>query len=133
MPALDSTEAGRILAAQLKATAYTPPTNVYVALGTTQPNVTTMTTEVSPGANAYARQIVTFGTVSGGAVSSSSAATFTNMPGPTTVSAVELHGASTGTAARLYWQGATQGFSAKTTAAGDTLTFAAGSISAALT
>ena len=133
MPALDQTEAGRVLASQLKAAAYTAPSAVYVVLGTSQPSASGFTTEVTGGG--YARQAVTFGTVSAGAVSSSSAATFTNMPGPTTVSAVELHGNGTtgNTTARLYWQGATQSFAAKSCAAGDTLTFASGAISVALT
>lgn len=131
MPALDQTESNTLLNSQLRGVAYTVPAAVYVALGTGgSQSSTVMMTEV-PFTAQYARQLVTFNAASAAAVSSGGAngiVTFTNMPA-VTVTNIELHGTATTTARRLYFSTMTS----KTTASGDTLTFAAGSITAALT
>jgi hypothetical protein len=128
MPALDQTESNAILNSQLRATAYTAPTTVYVALGTggTQ-NATSFMTEVPTSAQ-YARQTVTFAAASAASAASNAAVTFTNMPA-VTVTNVELHTTATLTTRRLYWGSV----ASKTTASGDTLTFASGAITATVT
>lgn len=103
----------------LRATAYTTPTNVYVALFNGNP--TSGGTEVSGGS--YARQVATFSAPSSGTVSNSGALTFSNMPA-TTVSYVAIYDAST-SGNLLYYAAAT---ASKTTNAGDTVSIAVGGI-----
>lgn len=75
-------------------TAYTPPATVYLALFTAAPTDAGAGTEVS-GAG-YARQAVTFGAASGGAIENSGAVSFTASGGNFgTVVAVALFDAST--------------------------------------
>lgn len=126
MANIDQTEAGALLAASLKSTAYTAPAGQFIALATSSPTATAAGTEVSGGS--YARQAVTFGSVSAGACSNSGAVTFTNMP-IATVTSIDIWSASTGTTRRL-WYGALG--ASKTTASGDTLSFAIGAITASL-
>lgn len=57
---------------------FTMPTNTYVALYTTDPTVSDTGTEVTGGS--YARQLVSWGTESGGVVPSNAVINFTNMP-----------------------------------------------------
>ncbi len=59
----------------LGGTAYTQPTNLYVALHTAAPTETCATGEVS--GNGYARQLTTFGAASGGSASNNSAESWT--------------------------------------------------------
>lgn len=98
----------------LRATAYTAPTTVYLALL----NAGTETTGGS-----YARQAITFAAPSGNAVASSNAQTYTSMPA-TTISQIGVYDALT-TGNQLYLIAVTAN---KTTNAGDTVTVAAGAI-----
>ncbi len=59
-------------------TTYTKPTNVFLALYTSDPTVNDTGNEVVGGS--YARQQLAFGAESGGVVASSGAETFTDMP-----------------------------------------------------
>lgn len=62
----------------LKNTAYTSPTAVYAALFTDDPDEDDSGVEVTGGS--YARQEITFGSVSDGEVSNSAAITFSAVP-----------------------------------------------------
>ncbi len=57
---------------------YTSPTNVYLALYTSDPTVADTGVEVTGGS--YARQQLSFGAESGGVIASSGNETFTDMP-----------------------------------------------------
>lgn len=82
-------------------------------------------TEVTGGS--YARQTIAFGAASGGTISNSGTISFTNMPAATVVG-IEVYD-SNGTPKRLFYGPLT---ASKTTTAGDTLQFAAGSITLSL-
>jgi hypothetical protein len=135
MANIDLTEAAALLNASLGATAYTVASTKYLALVTTQtPSTgTVMGSEVSGGS--YARQTIAFAAAAtSGSVSqavSNTAQTFSNMPATATypVGGVEIHGTSTGTTRRL-WYGTLA--ANKTTAAGDTLSFASGAVTGTL-
>jgi len=60
----------------LRATAYTAPTTVYVALYTTDPTDADTGTEVSTSGTGYARTAVTFGAPSNGVSTNSATVTF---------------------------------------------------------
>jgi len=126
MANIDQTEAGALLAASLKSTAYATPPGQFIALATSSPTATTPGTEVTGGS--YARQAVTFGTVTAGACSNTGVVSFTNMPAAT-VTSIDIWSTSTGTTRRL-WYGALA--ASKTTASGDTLSFAVGAVTASL-
>lgn len=130
MANIDQAEATNLMKALMNGTAYTVPPLWYLALMTNAvtPTGTVAGTEVTAGGNAYARQSMTFGTASAGAAATTNAQTYTNMPA-VTVAYIEIYTASTGTVRRL-WYGALT--ASKTTAAGDTLTFAIGAITASL-
>jgi hypothetical protein len=128
MANIDQTEATALLKATLNNTAYTTPgATIYLALDTVAPSSSsTFGTEVTGGS--YARPAVAFSTASAGSTSNSGIVSFTSMPVATVVS-VEIFNASTGTVRRLWYGNLT---ASKTTAAGDTLSFAVGAITATL-
>lgn len=72
---------------------YTMPTNVYLALYTTNPTVADTGTEVTGGS--YARQQLSFASASGGVKVSNTSETFTSMP-TTTVTHWGIRDASSG-------------------------------------
>lgn len=107
--------------------AYTAPTNVYLALFTTDPTDADTGTEVS--GSGYARQLVTFGAASGGAASNTTEETFTASGGNFgTVTHTALYDAVTG--GNMLWHGAMS--ASRTVNDGESLTFAIGAIDASL-
>ena len=72
---------------------FTMPTNLYLALYTSDPTVADTGTEVAGGS--YARQLLSFAAESGGSAASNTAENFTNMPNAT-VSHWGLRDASSG-------------------------------------
>lgn len=129
MSNLVQVEANALLNASLGTSAYTAPTApVQVALVTVAGSNTAAGTEVTnSGGSTYSRQNITFGSASAGSASNSGIINFTNMPAATTVG-IELWD-SAGTKIRRYFGNLT---SSKTTALGDTLSFASGAITATL-
>lgn len=134
MANLVQVEATALLAASLKATAYTLPTtplNLRLINNTgTASSATVAGTEVAnAGGSTYAQQSLTaaLGTPASGSVTTVSAITYTNMPALTT-GGVEVW-SSEGTPIRRWFGTLTV---PKTTALGDTLSFAIGSITATL-
>ena len=88
---------GKLLNNAFRDTAYTPPTTVYCALFTTQPNAGgTGGTEVS--GSGYTRVAVTFGAPSSGVILNSAQITFPTAPGSwgTIVSACLYDAATSG-------------------------------------
>lgn len=119
-------ESNRLLDASFGTTAYVAPTTpMKLALLTAAGSNTAAGTEVSGGS--YARQNLTMGAAASGVASNTNSIAFTNMPAAT-INAVDIYD-SAGTPRRA-WTG-TLG-AAKTTGAGDTLSFAVGAISASL-
>jgi len=111
----------------LRATTYTAPTTVYVALYTSDPTDADTGTEVS-GTN-YARQSVTFGAPSNGVTTNSAAVEFPQAGSSWgTVSYIGLRDAST--AGNLLYHTALD--TAKTIATGDVFRIATGSLSVTL-
>lgn len=96
-----------------------PTAPLKLALTTTLPTDSTPGTEVTGGS--YARQSITFGSVSGGLVSNSVLVRFDNLPTATIVGAEVWD--SAGSPVRLLWKA----FS-KSVTAGDALEFAVGDI-----
>jgi hypothetical protein len=123
-------EANHLLDASLGTAAYTAPTSpVQLALVTTAGSNTAAGTEVvNAGGSSYSRQNITFNSASAGSTSNSAIINFTNMPATTTVG-VEIWDSATGTHVRRYFGNLT---ASKTTALGDTLSFASGAITATL-
>ena len=106
---------------------FTAPSNVYMALFTSDPTDAGSGTEVS-GAG-YARQLVTFGAASSGSVTNSSAEVFTASGGTFgTVTHTALYDAST--SGNLLFHGALA--TAKTVTDGESLTIAIGAFTIAL-
>jgi hypothetical protein len=108
----------------LRNVGYTPAATVYVALYTAAPSDAGGGTEVS--GNAYARVAITFSAASGGSTSNSGTLTFAT-PTPSgwgTVTHFGIFDASSG-GNLLYWNALT---ASKTINAGDTVTFAAGTL-----
>ena len=111
----------------LRATAYTAPTTVYVALYTTDPTDADTGTECS--GTSYARQSVTFGAPSNGATTNSAAVEFPQAGGSCgTVAYIGIRDAST--AGNLLYHTALD--AAKTIATGDVFRIASGSLSVTL-
>jgi hypothetical protein len=111
----------------LRATSYTAPTTVYVALYTSDPTDADTGTEVS--GTSYARQSVTFGAPSNGATTNSAAVEFPQAGGSWgTVSYIGLRDAST--AGNLLYHTALD--AAKTIETGDVFRIASGSLSVTL-
>lgn len=113
----------KLLSHVLRASFYTPPDTVYVALFTAGPSDSSSGTEVTGGS--YARQAVTFAAPSSGSSASSSSVTFTNMPAASIVGAALMDAATGGNV--LFWVATT-----RTTTAGENLYLAVGGVTAAL-
>lgn len=127
---IDKNEAKRLLDASMGVVAMIAPTTpMKIALNTATSSDDAAGTEVvNAGGSAYARQdvVVPAGTAdSTGAVTNNSSAivAFTNMPAATVTNANEYD--SAGTPRRTFWGDLA---SAKTTALGDTLSFAIGAL-----
>lgn len=105
--------------------AYTVTTPIRLALVTANGSDSTGGTEVAGGS--YSRQNISFGVASAGQIVSSGTVTFGNMP-TTTVVGIELWD-SAGTPKRLAYGPLT---SPKSLVSGDTLQFAAGSVTMTL-
>jgi hypothetical protein len=111
----------------LRATSYTAPTTIYVALYSNDPTDADTGTEIS-GTN-YARQSVTFGAPSNGASTSSSAVEFPQAGSAWgTITHIGLRDAST--AGNLLYHTALD--ASKTIASGDVFRIASGSLSVTL-
>ena len=111
----------------LRATGYTAPTTVYVALYTSDPTDADTGTEVS--GTSYARQSVTFGAPSNGATTNSAAVEFPQAGGSWgTVTHIGIRDAST--AGNLLYHTALD--ASKTIATGDVFRIASGSLSVTL-
>lgn len=105
---------------------YTPPSAVYLALYTSAPTDAGGGTQVS--GNGYSRQAITFGAASGGAISNTSAVSFTASGGNFgTIVAVGIFDAST-SGNLLAWKAITS----VAINDGDTLTFPIGDIDVTL-
>lgn len=129
MAALAQAEAARLCDASLGKATYTAPTTpMKLALTTTTGTASSAGTEVTGGS--YARQDLSTAlpaNSTNGSITSNAAVSFTSMPAAT-VTACEVYD-SAGTPRRA-WFGALT--ASKTTSAGDTLTFASGAITLAL-
>jgi hypothetical protein len=127
MPMFTAAEAAKVLDAVFNVAVYTAPGAPKLALTTTAPTATAAGTEVTGGS--YAKQTLTMGAAntSTGANANTVAATYTSMP-VATVTHVEVYD-NAGTRRMLYGQLT----ASKTTASGDTLSFAIGAITTALT
>jgi hypothetical protein len=120
-------EADRLTNAMLNGTAYTLPTTpMKLALATTASSAAAAGTEVTGGS--YARQTIAFGTSAGSGVANTGAVTYTNMPAAT-VTHCDIYD-SNGTPRRALFGALT---ASKTTASGDTLSFAIGAVTFVLT
>jgi hypothetical protein len=130
MAALAQAEAGRLTDASLgKATFTAPTTPMMLALTTTTGTASAAGTEVTGGS--YARQNLSTAlpaNSTNGSITTNAVINFTSMPAAT-VTACEVYD-SNGTPRRA-WFGALT--ASKTTASGDTLSFASGAITLALT
>lgn len=119
-------EANRLLDASFGTASYTAPTGAMkLALATSTGSNTSAGTEVTGGS--YARQTITMGSASAGSCSNGGTISFTSMPAAT-VTGVDIYD-SNGTPRRA-WVGPLT--ASKTTGAGDTLSFAAGAITASM-
>lgn len=123
---IDQAHANNIIDASLgTATITATVTPLKLALMSVVGTNTVAGTEVTGGS--YARQSIAFSAAAAGATSNSGAVTFSNMPAVTT-NGIELDDNS-GTPKRK-WLGNLA--AAKTTGAGDTLTFAIGSVTVSM-
>lgn len=122
---LPNTIENQLLDALVGTTAYTVTTPVKIALVTTNGNDATAGTEVTGGS--YARQTITFGAASSGSITNSGTINFTGMPSCTVVG-IELYD-SAGTPKRLAYGALT---SSRTVTAGDTVQFAASTVTLSL-
>jgi hypothetical protein len=111
----------------LRATTYTAPSTVYLALYTSDPTDADTGTEVS--GTSYARQSITFGSPSNGATTNSAAIEFPQAGGSWgTVAYIGIRDAST--AGNLLYHSPLD--ASKTIATGDVFRIAAGSLSVTL-
>jgi hypothetical protein len=117
--------ANNILNKILKNTDFTPATTLYVSLHTGDPGETG-TSEATGGS--YARQAITFGTISAKSGANSADINFTSMPAAT-LTHIGLWSAATGC---TFWWGGSLAAS-KTVNAGDTFKLAAGAVTVTLT
>lgn len=126
MANLVAAEADRMLNASLNGTTYTLPTTpMKLALNTAVGTATAAGTEVTGGS--YARQTIAFGTSAGSGIANTGAVTYTSMPAAT-VTSVDIFD-SNGTPRRCWFGNLA---ASKTTASGDTLSFAIGAVTIAL-
>ena len=115
---------GKLIEHVLRNTAYTSPSAVYLSLHTASPAEDGSGAEVS--GNGYSRQAITFGAHSNGACSNTSVEEFTASGGSFgNVTHFGIWDSSSGSTNLLYFGELTN---AKTVADGDTLKFAAGSV-----
>lgn len=129
MSGLTTNEANALLNASTINATYSYTTSCKLALCTATGNATTAGTEVTGGAGPYARQTATFATgASGGAISNTSAITYSGMPAGT-VTGVDLYDTA-GTPNRKWWGGLT---TSRALLAGDSLSFAIGALTLTLT
>ncbi len=120
-------EIDRMINASLNGTTFALPTTpMKLSLHTTASTDASAGTEVTGGS--YARQTIAFGTSAGTGVANTGAVTFTNMPATTTTN-VNIYD-SNATPRRAWWGDLT---ASKTTAAGDTLSFAVGAVTVNMT
>lgn len=125
MAVLVAAEANRLLDASWGTASYTAPTTpMKVALVTVMGTATTAGTEVTGGS--YARQTIAMTSSSSGSNSNTAVINFTNMPAVTVVG-IDVYD----NAGRRTWFGPLA--TSRTTAAGDTVSFAIGSITSSLT
>ena len=123
MTALSNYLENELLDHALGTGAFTAPSNVYLALFTSDPTDAGSGTEVS--GSGYSRQLITFGASSGGTASNSSEETFTASGGDFgTVTHIGLFDAST--SGNLLFHGALD--TSRSVVDGGTLTFAVGDI-----
>lgn len=122
---LTNTAENKMLDALVGTASYSADTPIKLALVTANGNDATAGTEVSGGS--YARQTIAFNAASSGSIDNDAVISFTNMP-TCTVVGIELWD-SAGTPARLAYGSLT---SSKALTSGDTLEFAAGSITLSL-
>lgn len=114
---------GKLIEHVLRNTSYTSPSAVYLSLHTSNPDEDNSGTEVS--GNGYSRQAITFGAHSNGACANTSEETFTASGGSFgTVSHFGIFDASS--SGNLLYYGALT--ASKVVADGDSLKFAAGSV-----
>jgi hypothetical protein len=126
MSGITNAEATNLVNGWLGVAAYTPATApIMLALATATGTASAAGTEVVGGS--YARKAITFAAPSNGATSNNAAINFTSMPA-VTVNGIDIYDSS-GTPVRRAFAPLT---AAKTTGSGDTLSFAAGSITASL-
>jgi hypothetical protein len=124
-------EANKLLTSSVTGAAYTAattPVNLALTTGTVGDG-TTAGTEVTGGSYARVTTASGWGTASAGSITNTGTFSFTNMPGPITITGIELWD-SAGTPIRR-WFGALT--ASKTVNSGDTVTFAASSIVISLT
>ena len=114
----------------LRNSAYTPPTNLYLALYTSNPDEDDSGTELTLNSNGYTRQEVTFGAATGGTMTNSNAPSFTASGGNWGTITYAGVKDGTGAAANLLWYSALA--SSRTVNDTDTLTFSAGQITMTL-
>ena len=120
----------RITSAQANAglgAIFNTATTYYLALFTTDPGTTGASGEVTGGS--YVRQAITFGTASGGSVSSggtSAAQTFTGMP--VEAGGTPYFGIWTASTSGTYLEGGTTSGLSGAISAGSTITFASGAV-----
>lgn len=126
---LSTAECANLLNASTAAASYgsTSATKLALMTSATTPTATTAGTEVTGGSGPYARQLCPFASTITGTISNNSAVTFTGMPA-CTVQYFELYD-SAGTPNRKWYGSLT---SSRTLQAGDSLNFAAGSVSLSL-
>ena len=122
---LTNTAENKMLDALVGTASYSANTPIKLALVTAAGSDSAAGTEVSGGS--YARQTITFNAASSGSIASAATVSFTNMP-TSTVVGIELWD-SAGTPVRLAYGSLT---SNKSLTSGDTLEFAAGSITLSL-
>lgn len=122
---LTNTAENKMLDALVGTASYSANTPIKLALVTAAGSDSAAGTEVSGGS--YARQTITFNSAASGSIDNASAVSFANMP-TCTVVGIELWD-SAGTPVRLAYGSLT---SNKSLTSGDTLEFAAGSITLSL-
>lgn len=122
---LPDTIENQLLDALVGTSSYSMTTPAKLALMTANGNDSTPGTEVAGGS--YARQTIAFDAASGGSIANNAVINFTGMPAATVVG-IEIYD-SAGTPKRLAYGALTAN---KTTASGDTLQFAIGSITLSL-
>lgn len=110
----------------LGTTTFTKPTNVYLALYTSNPGEANTGTEVTGGS--YVRKVVTFAAASGGVAASNADVNFTGMPAATVTHVAIFDAVSSG---NMLFYGAAN--ASQTVTAGNILAVPAGSLTVTCT